>query len=102
MLESQDPPQEKATESLEQSIEHLRKERIQERPGMIDIAQMEQTQEMLVGFREAVKEARCTGKNAMFFAQGLLFLENMIAQGKAQIAMARTAERKAKNEAVPN
>lgn len=54
---------------------------------------------MLVGFREAIREGTYHGKGLIVIAQGLMFLDQLIGQSQAQLEMAKAEEKEALRKA---
>ena len=53
------------------------------------------THEMLVGFREGIREGTYQGKHLIHIAMGLNFLDNMVNQSKAQLDYAKQLQKEA-------
>ena len=67
------------------------------RPGAT-LREIQQTHEMLVGFRKGIKSGTFSGENIVFVAMGMQFLDNMVAQSQGQYEMAIRVEKEMKKQ----
>lgn len=63
------------------------------------IKDVQSTHEMLVGFREGVKEGTFKGKHLVHIAMGLQFLDNMVSQSQQTFEMVRKQEAEMRKKA---
>ena len=64
------------------------------------LREIQQTHEMLVGFRKGIKSGTFSGEHIVHVAQGMAFLDNMVAQSQGQYEMAIRVEKEMKKQAV--
>jgi hypothetical protein len=63
------------------------------------LREIQQTHEMLVGFRKGIREATFKGEFLVHVAQGMAFLDNMVAQSQGQYEMAIRMQKEAEKQA---
>ena len=94
-----------STESKEQSPEPSPQSNggaVVPTPGRsVTLGEIQATHDMLVGFRKGIKQGSFTGDHLIQIAQGLQFLDNMVAQSQGQLEMAIRMEKEMKAKAPP-
>lgn len=72
---------------------------VQDSLHRVSLNEIRATHEMLIGFREGVKEGTYQGKQLKYIAMGIEFLDNMVKQSAQNLAMASQREKEALKQA---
>lgn len=89
MQDSENSKPENVESSEQLSEQSTQQSSIPEMP----LDQMRQSHDMLIGFREGVREGSYQGRHLIKIAQGLMFLDKMIGQCAGQIEVAKQREK---------
>jgi len=80
-------------ESKEQSPAPSRPSEPTQAGRTVTLGEIQATHDMLVGFRKGIRAGTYAGDHLIHIAQGLQFLDNMVAQSQGQLEMAIRMEK---------